>query len=162
MVAILRYGFSNIDVSMFHLLSHSWITPKSNNLTFETSKPHYILSITITCVLCVLDLITLRYNNFIKIDFETAITSFHVYCYNILFAFLIIVTLVMSNPRMRLLQTIMEVSSRLSPKFYQKLSILIHTKDIFGSFCIIGLIFTCFYHMSFDIICKIFIMYATH
>jgi len=131
---------------------------KINNLTFETSKPRYILSIIITCVLCILNLILLK--SFTKMDFEGATTSFRNYSFHILIIFLTIVTLVMSNPRMRLLQTIMDVSSRLSPKSYQKLSILIHTKDIFGSFYIIGLISTCFYYINLDIINKIFSMYA--
>ncbi|KYQ56190.1 Putative gustatory receptor 28b, partial [Trachymyrmex zeteki] len=134
---------------------------KINNLTFETSKPYYILSITVTCVLHVLNLIILKYNkNFTKMSFETATMSLENYCFSIMITLLTIVTLVMSNSRMRLLQIIMEISSKLSPKSYQKLSRLIHTKDIFGSFYIIGLISTCFYNLSFDIIYTIYSMYT--
>jgi len=53
---------------------------------------------------------------------------------------------------MRLLQTLMNVSSRLSPKLYQKLSRLIHTKDIFGLFYVISLISIYFYKMRIDIL----------
>ncbi|KYQ56191.1 Putative gustatory receptor 28b, partial [Trachymyrmex zeteki] len=125
---------------------------KINNSTFETSKPHYILSITATSALCVMHLIFLKYNKgFTKINFETATTSLEAYGFYILFVFLTIGTLVLSNPRMRLLQTIMDVSSRLSPKSYQKLSRLIHIKDIFGLFYVILLISIYFYKMSIDI-----------
>jgi len=43
-----------------------------------------------------------------------------------------VVTYVLNGPRMRLLQTIMEISSKLPSESYQKLSRLIHGKDILG------------------------------
>jgi len=125
---------------------------KVNNSIFEISKPHYILSITITCAICVFELtIFYEFNIFTKINFETVITSLEIKSYCIIIIYLAIVTLVLSNPRMRLLQTIMKISSRLSPESYQKLSKLIHTKDIFGSFYLIFFIFYYFYKIRENI-----------
>ncbi|KYN50693.1 Putative gustatory receptor 28b, partial [Trachymyrmex septentrionalis] len=67
---------------------------------------------------------------------------------------------VLNNPRMHLLQTIMEISSKLPPESYQKLSRLIHTKDIFGSIYIIGLISTYLYKNRSDIFTVILSIYA--
>ncbi|KYN03746.1 Putative gustatory receptor 28b [Cyphomyrmex costatus] len=135
---------------------------KVNNSTFETSKPCYILSITITCIFCVCDLILLTYNqNFTKINFETATMSIEAYYFYALSAFLSIVTLFLSNPRMRLLQTIMDISSRLSPKSYKKLSRLIHTKDIFGSIYLMSVMSIFVYITRTDILNVIFSTYAT-
>lgn len=44
--------------------------------------------------------------------------------------FTVIITYILSGPRMRLLHTVMEVSSRLPPESYQKMSKFIHLKDI--------------------------------
>ncbi|XP_011705402.1 PREDICTED: uncharacterized protein LOC105460613 [Wasmannia auropunctata] len=51
--------------------------------------------------------------------------------------FMITVTLILTGPRIRLFRTIMKISSRLPSKSYQKLSRLIHAKDIIG-FHLIG------------------------
>ncbi|XP_018369807.1 PREDICTED: uncharacterized protein LOC108765543 [Trachymyrmex cornetzi] len=67
----------------------------------------------------------------IKIDVPRIIwvNFFHLYG-----LFLAVISYALSNPRMRLLQTILDISSRLPQKSYQKLSKLIHAKDIFGFF----------------------------
>ncbi|KAG5313137.1 GR28B protein, partial [Acromyrmex insinuator] len=102
--------------------------------TIEISKPQYILWIIITSAICIYELIM-----FYKLNFSERVTlevpktisyNFHF----ILGAFGTIVWYVLSGPRMRLLQTIREISSRLPPESYQKLSKLIHVKDIFGFF----------------------------
>ncbi|XP_011880413.1 PREDICTED: uncharacterized protein LOC105568944 isoform X1 [Vollenhovia emeryi] len=108
------------------------------NSIFEISKPLYILSIIITCALCVGHLKILHRFKVFKIftKFEDITASLEVDTYCILAGFIAIVTLILSRLRMRLLQTVMQISSRLSPESYQKLSRLIHSKDIFGSFCL--------------------------
>jgi len=132
-----------------------------NNSIFEVSKPHYILSITVTCVICVYELTLLyKFNASTKINFESVITSLEVNSYYLIISCLAIVTLVLSNPRMRLLQTIMKISLGLSPESYQKLSRLIHVKDIFGSFYLIGHCSSYFYKSHQNILHKIISIYT--
>ncbi|KYQ59862.1 Putative gustatory receptor 28b [Trachymyrmex zeteki] len=47
--------------------------------------------------------------------------------------FIMIITHILSGPRMRLLQTILKISPKLPSKSYQKLSRFIHVKDILGT-----------------------------
>ena len=105
---------------------------KINASTFEFSKLHYIVSV---CVCCVIKLI-LIYNIVISIstqNFEKIITGISNINYLVLNCFIIIITQVLSGPQMRLLQTVSEISQKLSSKLYQKMSRLIHAKDIFGT-----------------------------
>ncbi|KAL6259640.1 hypothetical protein P5V15_009556 [Pogonomyrmex californicus] len=108
---------------------------KINASIFELSKPHYILLTVITCVCCIYGLIDL-YLSHITISTQIDIISVPAFILNdfcnILGCFIIIVTCILSGPQMRLLQTIWKISSRLPPKFYQKLSKQIHIKDIIG------------------------------
>ncbi|XP_011705886.1 PREDICTED: uncharacterized protein LOC105461098, partial [Wasmannia auropunctata] len=75
---------------------------------------------------------------------------------SVLSDFMIIVTLILTGPRTRLFRTILKISSRLPSKSYQKLSRLIHAKDIifFFIFCfhLIGylLIFIASKQSNFD------------
>lgn len=117
---------------------------KINNSIFEISNLHYIVSIIITCILCVSELLIFYW--YIKItNFKDVIMFLETNSYGILSSFVAVITFVLSSPRMRLLQSIMEISSRLSPKSFQKLSRLIHFKDIFGFFYVAGIIFiNCF------------------
>ncbi|KYN03741.1 Putative gustatory receptor 28b [Cyphomyrmex costatus] len=98
---------------------------------FEISKPRYILLIIITSAVCIYELAMFYELNFsgrVRLDVPKTITyNFHF----ILGAFVAVVWCVLSDSRMRLLQIIQEISSRLPPKSYQKLSKLIHAKDIF-------------------------------
>ncbi|XP_011696465.1 PREDICTED: uncharacterized protein LOC105455106 [Wasmannia auropunctata] len=82
--------------------------------------------------------------------------SFHIFS-----GFIMVVTFILRGPRMRLLQTLLEVSSRLPQESYQNLSRLIHAKDIFGLFFLFvhGSIF--YYRMQFvAVLRKIFILYS--
>ena len=100
---------------------------KINNSIFKASKPHYILSSTIISVLCVLNMMFTKSMIPTKINFKTIIIVILNFCSIILICSFAIVTLVLSSPQMHLLQTIMEISSKLSPKSYQKLSRLSRT-----------------------------------
>ncbi|XP_011880414.1 PREDICTED: uncharacterized protein LOC105568944 isoform X2 [Vollenhovia emeryi] len=132
------------------------------NSIFEISKPLYILSIIITSALCVLHLKTLYlFNCFILFTkFENITASLHISTYCILAGLTAIVTLILTRPRMRLLQTIMQISSRLSPESHQKLSRLIHTKDIFGSFWLTCAVFRYYYNINANILDMIFLIYT--
>ncbi|XP_071637342.1 uncharacterized protein [Temnothorax longispinosus] len=133
---------------------------KINASTFEASKPRYILSTVIICIFCVLNLIFMRDIIVFKvIDFRHVTQNFGLSSFYMFSGFIIIITHVLSGPRIRLLQTIMEISSTLPPKSYQKLSRLIHVKDIFGTFYLIGLICMYFYVAHVDIIHVIFSTY---
>ena len=102
--------------------------------SFETSKPRYILWIFILCVICVYELTMfyeLNLSGKIKIDIPRMISLNLSFLYGL---FLVVTSYIFSDPRMRLLQTISNISLRLPQKSYQKLSKLIHTKDIFGFF----------------------------
>ncbi|XP_011880401.1 PREDICTED: putative gustatory receptor 28b isoform X1 [Vollenhovia emeryi] len=104
---------------------------KINTSTFEISKPHCILSTMIICVYCVFYLVlihsiiisgTITYGD-VPRDLEAV-------GYFTLTGLAVIATHLWSVPRMGLLQTILEISSKLSLKSYQKLSRFIHLKDI--------------------------------
>ncbi|XP_011705835.1 PREDICTED: uncharacterized protein LOC105461040 [Wasmannia auropunctata] len=133
---------------------------KINNMIFEASKPRYILSTATICVSCVSHLIVCyQLQIFTKINFENTIKLLSLTCDFILLSTLGIATLIFSKPRMRLLQIIMEISSKLSPESYQKLSGLIHAKDIFGSFYIIGMLFMYSYKERLDVLPTMSIIY---
>jgi len=107
---------------------------KINASTFEIIKPHYIVSIMIGCFCCVA-MLTYIYNIMIVIsiqNFEKIITGISGSTFFMLNWLITIITFVLSGPQMRLLQTISKVSQELSSESYQKLSRLIHAKDIFG------------------------------
>ncbi|XP_071638129.1 uncharacterized protein [Temnothorax longispinosus] len=106
---------------------------KINSSTFEASKPRYILSTVIICVCCVLDLAFI-YNIGVSksFNFGDATRNFESISFYTISGFVLIATHVLSGPRMRLLQTMLEISAKLPSESYQKLSRLIHAKDIFS------------------------------
>ncbi|XP_071637763.1 uncharacterized protein [Temnothorax longispinosus] len=129
--------------------------------TFVASKSRYILSTVIICVFCVLDLkyfydvAIYKVINFKDVARNCDVMTFYTIC-----GFVIITTHVLSGHRMRLLQTIMKISSRLSPKSYNKLSRLIHAKDIIGFFYVIGLFSIYFNMVHMNIVYVIFTLYS--
>jgi len=134
---------------------------KINNSIFETSKLHNIISIIVICTLFVYNL-TIFYEKF-----NTKTTNFEVISvflngnsWIILTTCILIFTLVSSNSRMRLLQTIIKISSTLPSESYQKLSRLIHVKDIFGFFYVISQTFMFNYMTGFDILRIIYGIYT--
>lgn len=105
---------------------------KIHNSTFIASKPHYILSIVIVCVFCVLDLILIHDIITLKIKFESVIRKLECIIYFTLSGFMVVSTHILNGPRMRLLQTILEISSKFPQESYQKMSRFVHVKDIIG------------------------------
>ncbi|XP_012524231.3 putative gustatory receptor 28b [Monomorium pharaonis] len=124
-----------------------------NDSTFEASKSCYILSTIIICVFCI-------YGIIIIYQFDTSITitiiriprslQYHSYC--ALGSFVAIVTYVLRGPRLLLLQTVLEVSSKLPQESYKKLSKLIHVKDIFSFFFFVIITLICFIKLPLNLI----------
>lgn len=135
---------------------------KINGSNFEASRPYYILSSIITGLFCVWGL-TMFYEMDIggKIKFDGVPGSLQGHCYFLLGAFITIVTFILSGPRMRLLQTVTEISARLPPESYQKLSRIIHAKDIIGFSFLVGQLSNCGSHHMPDVFYKLFGMYIT-
>ncbi|XP_025073129.1 putative gustatory receptor 28b [Pogonomyrmex barbatus] len=126
--------FQSLMYPCFILCNILGIFPyKINGSTFENSKQRYILSTVIICVFCIYELIVLYMIDISKtIKYKSVPETLENNIFYILSGFSAIVTYVTSGPRMHLLQSIMKISSRLPPELYQKLSTIIHAKDIFG------------------------------
>ncbi|KYQ52934.1 Putative gustatory receptor 28b [Trachymyrmex zeteki] len=134
---------------------------KINSSVFETSTLRYIFSTIITCVY----LISLLYIIYV---YEISGNGYKIIprilnrsCFYILSGFIAIITYILSGPRMRLLQTIKEISSKLPSESYQKLSKLIHTKDLLGSFFLIIIQLPIYFNVNVPITTKIFVIYAS-
>jgi len=109
-----------------------------NDSTFEISKPHYIFSTVIICVCCIVYLLIIHGIIISKtITYGEVIKNFEAVCYFTFSYIIAIITYILSGSRMRLLQTILEISSKLSSKSYRKLSRFIHFKDILGTMFLI-------------------------
>ncbi|XP_024883589.1 uncharacterized protein LOC112462189, partial [Temnothorax curvispinosus] len=134
---------------------------KINASIFNISKPRYILSTVVMCV-CLIGLLRSLY----LIDIcgipksKGVPRTLERNCFYILSGFVAVVTHILSGPRMRLLQTIMEISWKLPPESYQKLSRLIHAKDILGSFLLLIEV-PMYFMMNFHIVFKIFLAYVS-
>ena len=131
-----------------------------NASTFETTKQRCILTTIIIGILCIYELgILCRINIIGTIKFNIVALTFERNCFFTLSGFIMIVTYILNDSRMHLLQNIMEISLRLPPDSYRKLSKLIHAKDIFGFFFLIGQ--TTFYQviLEFNNMDKIFVLY---
>ncbi|XP_018302342.1 uncharacterized protein [Mycetomoellerius zeteki] len=103
--------------------------------SFEISKPRYILWTIIFCVICVYELTMLYKLNLLSEKIKVEVPKIISLNFSFLYGFFVtVISYVLSGPRMRLLQTVSDISSRLPQKSYQKLSKLIHAKDIFGFF----------------------------
>ncbi|XP_036148071.1 uncharacterized protein LOC114254838 [Monomorium pharaonis] len=107
---------------------------------FAISKSRYIFSTIVTGVYFIFLLWILYIINICGINcwkFKGVPRILERNCFYIFSGIIAVVTYILNGPRMRLLQTIMEISSKLPSESYQKLSKLIHAKDILGSICLI-------------------------
>ncbi|XP_028046982.2 uncharacterized protein LOC105830571 [Monomorium pharaonis] len=104
---------------------------KLNASTFEISKSHYVLSTIVIYICCVINL-SLVNNIISKTYLEEIIKNLNFFIFHIFNNLIVIITHILSRPRMRLLQTILEISVIIPQKSYQKLSRLIHIKDLLG------------------------------
>ncbi|XP_011705302.1 PREDICTED: uncharacterized protein LOC105460547, partial [Wasmannia auropunctata] len=121
---------------------------KINGSTFEISRPRYILSTVIVCVSCIYNLTTI-YNLISTTNSLNVTRILEILCYYICSNFMLIITHVLSGPQMHLLQTILNISLKLSSKSYQNLSKLIYIKDIFSTVSIIVQI-SVYFSKTFD------------
>lgn len=129
--------------------------------TIKTYKLYYILSTIIICVFCICEL-TLLYdiNVFKNIMFQNLPRKLQLNCYFIFGGFMIVFTFILCKPRMRLIQTIRELSLRLPPQSYKNLSTLIHAKDIFG-FLFLFLEVSIYFSINFDFLIDINTLYIS-
>ncbi|XP_018394394.1 PREDICTED: uncharacterized protein LOC108773167 [Cyphomyrmex costatus] len=87
--------------------------------------------------------------------------ALHGNCYYLLSGFITIVTHVLSSPRMRLLQTIMDISSQLPSTTYKKLSKLIHTKDIVSFLFVLVVMAICYNKLQFHPLHQLYTVYLS-
>ncbi|KYN03749.1 Putative gustatory receptor 28b [Cyphomyrmex costatus] len=105
---------------------------KINASTFEISKRYLILFTMVICACGIFDVLII-YESISEFNLLGITKTLEIVSYYACNGFVMIITHILSGPRMRLLQTILKISSKLPPESYQKLSILIHVKDIFGT-----------------------------
>ncbi|XP_011705558.1 PREDICTED: uncharacterized protein LOC105460757, partial [Wasmannia auropunctata] len=130
---------------------------KINASTIKICKPCYILSTIVICIFCVYNLISIYDINF---AFKSIPRALERNCFHIFGGFITVITFILSEPRMRLLQTILNLSLRLPEEAYQNLSKLIHIKDIFGFILLVVLESILLSRAQFDgILPKILILY---
>ncbi|XP_028049036.2 uncharacterized protein LOC105830685 isoform X2 [Monomorium pharaonis] len=135
---------------------------KINASTFEMSKLRYILSTVVICVVCACGLMVFSDINISgETDFNHMSMTFENTCFYILHSFIIIITCILSGPRMRLLQTIMDVSSKLPLDTYKKLSKLIHAKDIFGFFFHLVILMLFYNKFIFNLVEELYTIYVS-
>ncbi|XP_012229375.1 putative gustatory receptor 98a [Linepithema humile] len=117
---------------------------KFNGSSFETSKSRYILSSVVIGVFGIF-LFIMFYNMDISgdIQLDGVPDALQGNCYYTLGGFITIVTYILCGSRMRVLQSVMEVSLTLPPKSYRELSKIIHAKDIVGFVFLFGQIANC-------------------
>lgn len=130
--------------------------------TIKTSKSDHIISIIIICVLCASSTVNLYEINISKKSaYMKAGTPRRLErnSFYILGVFIAVVTFIFNEPRMRLLESILKISSKLSLKSYQNLSRLIHAKDIFGFLVIIVQMLIFSFIMPFHFLSKILMLY---
>ncbi|XP_071637765.1 uncharacterized protein [Temnothorax longispinosus] len=152
--------FQSLMCPCFMFLRILGIFPyKINASTFEASKPYYILSAVVTCVCGIYALITLLNFSLLGRIIVFAISeNLAIGCVFVFGSFIMIVTFILSGPRMRLLQTILKISSRLPSESYQKLSKLIHAKDIIGFlYQVMAIILICASTLNINLLFKLYI-----
>ncbi|XP_036148069.1 uncharacterized protein LOC105828881 [Monomorium pharaonis] len=109
--------------------------------TIKTYKQGPFRSIAFTCSFCICELIAGYVISGLKMNTHDN-TPMELWsdCFYILSSFIVVVTFILSKSRMRLIQTLLELSLRLPLKSYQNLSRLIHVKDILGFFIAVGIV----------------------
>ncbi|XP_025986936.2 putative gustatory receptor 28b [Solenopsis invicta] len=133
---------------------------KINVLSFEISKLCYFLSTIVTCIFCIFTTIIIMdvagWFNVQNVHEIIQLNSFYIFGIIIM-----IVTFVLSGPRMRLLQTILKISSRLPSQMYRKQSMLIHAKDIFSFFFLLVQTLIFYNKMQLSILVKVNSLYIS-
>lgn len=165
----IRKGWQLFSATDFHSLMYPCFTfcrilgvfpYKINTSTLEIYKPLFVLWTVLVCVCCICGLIMLYEINISGgINMRSVPRTLEHSSYYILANLIAVVTYILNGPRMRLLQTILDISSTLPLESYRKLSWLIHTKDIIGFFyiLIIGIIY--YTKMNMNFLLRFFVIY---
>ncbi|XP_077272005.1 uncharacterized protein LOC143902727 [Temnothorax americanus] len=129
---------------------------------FEMSKPRYVASTIVIGIFSGYGLVVLY-----QVDVSSTMKfagipgALQCNCYLALSCFIAVITYILSKPRMRLLQTMMEISTRVPPESYQKISRLIHAKDVFGFFFLLGQAINCYSDTYAETLFKVLALYLT-
>lgn len=138
---------------------------KINASTFELYKPLFILWTFIICICCICELLyfIMMYEIIVSgtVDMKSVPRALERTFNSALGVLTAIITYILSGPRMRLLQTILNISSILPSESFRKLSWLIHTKDITGFSFIIVFAIVYFNKVELNPLLKLFIIYIT-
>jgi len=135
---------------------------KINVSAFEFSKLYYVVSTIVIGIISACGLVILyEVDVSVEIKYEGVPGALQCNCYFVLGSFIAIITYILNKPRMRLLQTTLEISSRLPPESYQKMSRLIHAKDIIGFFFLLGQVPNCYSEAYGDCLLKVVGTYLT-
>ncbi|XP_067206963.1 uncharacterized protein [Linepithema humile] len=137
--------FQSLMLPCFTLCRMLGIFPyKISGSSFEASKSRYILSsiaLGVFCFFFIGNFYELHITK--KIQLNGVPDTLQTDCFCTVGGFITIVTYILSGQRMRLLQTVMKVSSTLPPKTYDRLSRILHAKDIIGFVFLFGQIVNC-------------------
>lgn len=135
---------------------------KINASIFVASKVRYFLSTVVFLIVCSYGIVLLYQMDISGTLEQNGVpASLQSNCYIILGGVIAIVTYIMTGQRMRLLQELQEISSRLPPESYRKLSWLIHAKDIFGFFFLLCQTPNVYSSNVYETLMKLYMLYIT-
>ncbi|XP_024890739.1 uncharacterized protein LOC112466718 [Temnothorax curvispinosus] len=135
---------------------------KINASTIKTCKPRYILSTIIIGVFCIFELLNLYDLNISKNGLNKDVVTTKILqhnCFSIIGVFMAVTAFILSGPRMRFFETLLELSLKLPSESYKKLSRLIHAKDILGFFFLVVLLLMCIITVPYSVWRQILISY---
>ncbi|XP_018058039.1 PREDICTED: putative gustatory receptor 28b [Atta colombica] len=133
-----------------------------NASSYEISKSCKILWTVIMSVVCLCTLVTIYViNHFRWFEATSLRRSIDLYVFYIFSGFIAVATYIWDGPRMRLLQTILKISSELPLETYRKQCMLIHAKDIIGFLFLFLQGSISLVYMEYPVLLKMFSIYIT-
>lgn len=136
---------------------------KNDGLTFELSKSGHIVTTVVIITAGIWGSTVLFEVNIMgDIRFDGVPGALQCNCYYILGGVIAVITYVMTKKRSLLLQSMQEVSSKLPPELYRKMSKLVHAKDIIGFLFILMQMYNCIIPFNYgDFFLKMMSLYLT-
>ncbi|XP_018302400.1 putative gustatory receptor 28b [Mycetomoellerius zeteki] len=135
---------------------------KINASSYEISKPCQILWTVIMSVVCFCTLMTVYViKNSRWFETNTLRRSIELCVFYTFSGFIVVATYIWDGPRMRLLQTILKISSGLPLETYRKQSMLIHAKDIVCFFFLLVQGLVSLLYLEYPPLLKVFSIYIT-
>ncbi|KYN16996.1 PREDICTED: putative gustatory receptor 28b [Trachymyrmex cornetzi] len=136
---------------------------KNIGSTMELSKVGHIVSTIVLVVAGVWGLTILFEVNIAgHIKFDGVPGALQCNCYYILGGVIAVITYVMTKKRILLFQSMLEVSSKLPPELYEKMSKMVHAKDIIGFLFILIQVYNCIFSANYgDFFLKTMSFYFT-